>query len=361
MNRLICLLLSLLLLSGTGCVGRAAPLPPEEELEGSVQSTAIHAQAPPDIGQTLEESPPEAAEPPAEQADPPAEEEPYVRVIDPSKPMVALTFDDGPHEIYTDQILDALEANHAVATFFEVGRNVALYPQPLTRMDELGCEIASHSNGHRDLSKMRKSALLADLDAADEAFIAAVGRAPTLVRPPYGAVNKTVKYATGRAMVTWTVDTEDWRCQDAQAVVDYVQGLSRLDGQIILMHSTYESTAQAAAVLVPWLQEMGYQLVTVSELMAYYYGELLQPDQFYGYTYFSTHSRTDSPVMLPADPAPEEEIPDPAQEGGTPPEEHSAPSPEEQVPTAEPEEDWTPYPEQPPEPVDTVPPSWLLS
>lgn len=359
MNRLICLLLSLLLLSSVGCVGRAAPLPPDEELEGAVQSSAIHAQAPPDAVQEREESSPEEAEPPMES---PAEEAPYVRVVDPSKPMVALTFDDGPHELYTDQILDALEEHHAVATFFEVGRNVALYPQPLPRMDELGCEIASHSNAHRDLSKMRKGALLSDLDAADEAFIAAVGRAPTLVRPPYGAVNKTVKYASGRTMVTWTVDTEDWRYQDAQSVIDYVQSLSRLDGQIILMHSTYESTAQAAAVLVPWLQEMGYQLVTVSELMAYYYGELPQPDQFYGYTYFTTHTRTDSPVELPEAPPPEaEEVPDPGVESESPPPLPESPLPEEPVSAEEPAEDWAPYPEQPQEPVDTEPPNWLLT
>ncbi len=67
---------------------------------------------------------------------------------------------------------------------FEVGRNVARYPQVLVREQALGCEIASHSNAHRDLSKLKKSALLADLDAADQAFIDAVGFAPTMVRPP---------------------------------------------------------------------------------------------------------------------------------------------------------------------------------
>ena len=103
-------------------------------------------------------------------------------------------------------------------------------------------------------------------------------------------------------MVTWTVDTQDWMSQDAQTVIDYVQGLSSLDGEIVLLHSTYESTVQAMAVLVPWLQEQGYQLVTVSELMACYYGQLLEPDQFYGYTYFSTHARTDTPLELPAPP-----------------------------------------------------------
>lgn len=233
---------------------------------------------------------------PEEPRDP---EEPYVRTVDPAKPMVALTFDDGPHKTYTDQILDILEENRAVATFFEVGRNVASCPGPLSRMAELGCEIGSHSNAHKDLSKLKTAALEKDLDTADQAFIDAVGFAPTLLRPPYGAVNKTVKYGTGRTVITWTVDTEDWLSQDTEKVVSYVQSLSSLDGEIVLLHSTYETTVEAVRRLVPWLQEQGYQLVTVSELMAYYYGELLEPGEFFGYTYFTTHGRTDAPAVLP--------------------------------------------------------------
>lgn len=294
MRRFFPLFLSLLLLLlCTSCVGRAAAPEPDAGQAAPLEAAAVQ--------------PPEPVESPAPEEEPPVQpEEPYVRVIDPAKPMVALTFDDGPDGTCSDQILDILEEHHALATFFEVGRNVAACPEPVSRMAEMGCEIGSHSNAHKNLSKLRKSALLRDLDAADEAFAAAGVPVPTLVRPPYGAVNKTVKSATGRAMVTWTVDTEDWRSRDAQTVIDYVQNYGDLDGEIILMHSIYESTVEAAAVLVPWLQEQGYQLVTVTELMAYYYGELPQPDHFYGYTYFVTHDRTDAPVELPGMYLPEE-------------------------------------------------------
>lgn len=340
MNHLFSIALSLLLLfSSASCVGRAAA----PAGDGGSEANQIAAPAEPQPDPAGPAGPEETAVP----------EEPYVRTVDPSGPMVALTFDDGPHEIYTDQILDVLEENHAVATFFEVGKNVAGFPAPLARMAELGCEIASHSNAHRDLSKMKKSALLADLDTADAAFIAATGAAPTLVRPPYGAVNQTVKYATGRTLITWTIDPQDWRSQDAQAVVDYIQGLQDLDGEIILLHSTYESTAQAIAVLVPWLQEQGYQLVTVTELMAYYYGEALQPGQFYGYTYFSTHGRTDTPLQLPAAPEGEPEAGG-AVETAEPPEEEPS---GEWAPTAVPAPEWTPTPEEP----DTTPPGWLTA
>ena len=292
MNRLVALSLAILLLfSATACVGRAAA-PAEEEGSPAAEPQEVVA------AQSVEPASSDEPEPVEEP------EEPYVRVIDPAKPMVALTFDDGPHGTWTDVILDVLEENHALATFFEVGNNVRAYPEPVKRMADMGCEVASHSNAHKNLSKLKKNSLLNDLDTADAAFVAAGVEAPTMVRPPYGAVNKTVKSATGRTMITWTVDTEDWKSRNAQAVIDYVQGAGNLDGEIVLMHSIYESTAEAVKVLVPWLQEQGYQLVTVTELLAYYYGELPQPDQFYGYTYFTTHGRTDTPVPLPG-----EEIP----------------------------------------------------
>ena len=201
MKRLIYLALSLtLLFACTSCVGKAAALPAEavptaaQPPELALITPPIDEEGEPRDGEALPQipsgQPPELAliTPPIEEP-----EEPCVRTIDPAKPMVALTYDDGPHETCSDLILDVLEEHHAVATFFEVGRNVARYPQVLVREQALGCEIASHSNAHRDLSKLKKSALLADLDAADQAFIDAVGFAPTLVRPPYGAVNKTVK------------------------------------------------------------------------------------------------------------------------------------------------------------------------
>ena len=120
-------------------------------------------------------------------------------------------------------------------------------------MVELGCEIGSHSNAHKDLSKLKTTALLDDLATADQAFIDAVGFAPTLLRPPYGSVNKTVKYSTGRSVITWTVDTEDWMSKDTDKIVSYVKSLSSLDGEIVLMHSSYESTVNAVDILVPWL------------------------------------------------------------------------------------------------------------
>jgi len=296
MYRLISFLLSAaVMFSSTGCVGHAAALP-EPQLNAPAATVPLQENP---AESSVPDSAPEAEEP----------EEPYVRVIDPAKPMLALTFDDGPHETYTGQILDILEANHAVATFFEIGCNVAKYPAAVVRETELGCEIGSHSNVHKNLSKLKANTLLEDLAAADAAFTAAGVPAPTLVRPPYGEVNKTVRTTTGRSLITWNIDTGDWRTKDAQTIISYVQSLENLNGAVVLMHSIYESSVQAAAALVPWLQEQGYQLVTVTELMAYYHGELPQPNTLYGYTYFCK-SRTDTPLTLPVSPAEEEAVPE---------------------------------------------------
>ena len=222
-----------------------------------------------------------------------------VRVIDPTRPMVALTFDDGPHAVYTDQILDILEEHGAVATFFEVARNLSKAPDAVRRAADLGCEIGSHSYRHANLGKMDQAAQQADQAAADALFQEVLGTTPTLLRPPYGSMNKTLKTTCGRSIVTWSIDPEDWLCRDADTVVKRIQAEKSLDGQVILLHSIYDSTVEATKILVPWLLEQGYQLVTVSELIQYRFADQVEPDRVYGYNYF----RTQLPA-LPTETAP---------------------------------------------------------
>ena len=212
-----------------------------------------------------------------------------VRVIDPTRPMVALTFDDGPHAVYTDQILDILEEHGAVATFFEVARNLSKAPDAVRRAADLGCEIGSHSYRHANLGKMDQAAQQADQAAADAIFQEVLGTTPTLLRPPYGSMNKTLKTTCGRSIVTWSIDTEDWLSKDADKVVASVQNAGNLDGQVILLHSIYGSTVEATEVLVPWLLEQGYQLVTISELIQLRFGDQVEPNRSYNYDYFRFH------------------------------------------------------------------------
>ena len=113
-----------------------------------------------------------------------------------------------------------------------------------------------------------------------------LGTTPALLRPPYGSMNKTLKTTSGRSIVTWSIDTEDWRSKDADKVVTGVENAGNLDGQVILLHSIYESTVAATEVLVPWLLEQGYQLVTVSELIQLRFGDQVEPNRTYNYDYF---------------------------------------------------------------------------
>ena len=299
MKRLLsCLLALSLLLACIGCGSAAAPSSTETE------DLTIQSGTPRPAG----DREPTAAEPPAEpEAEAPADasdaaqqpedapeaevspEEPYVRTIDPTGPMVALTFDDGPHAVYTDQILDILEKNGAVATFFEVARNLPKAPDAVRRAVDLGCEIGSHSYRHANLGKMDQAAQQADQAAADAIFQEVLGTTPTLLRPPYGSMNKTLKTTCGRSIVTWSIDTEDWLSKDADKVVASVQNAGNLDGQVILLHSIYGSTVEATEVLVPWLLEQGYQLVTISELIQLRFGDQVEPNRSYNYDYFRFH------------------------------------------------------------------------
>ena len=285
MRRMILLLILTLLL--TSCGAAAAPMePPEHQLPEETESadTADPGQMPElpvsDLDTPVAEEQPETDEGtalPEEGGEPAAEETGETqpaRALDRTRPMVALTYDDGPHAVYTDQILDILEEHGAVATFFEVARNLPNAPDAVRRAAAMGCEVGSHSYRHADLGKMDKDSQLADQAAADALFQEVLGTTPTL------------KTTCGRSIVTWTIDPEDWLCKNAATVVSRVQGQSRLDGQVILLHSIYPSTVEATKTLVPWLQEQGYQLVTVSELIEHRFNDQVEPNRSYNYDYF---------------------------------------------------------------------------
>lgn len=203
-----------------------------------------------------------------------------VSAVDPSKPMIALTFDDGPSGA-TTRILDALEANGGRATFFMVGNRMRSYPSVINRMVALGCEPASHTWDHSYLTKLSEGQILSNLNQVDDTLQSIAGVRTVIVRPPGGYINDASKAALakrGTPAVLWSIDTLDWKTRNAQKTIDTV--LSNVkDGDIILMHDLYETSADAAVVLIPELKNRGYQLVTVSELASYRGG--MQP----GHTY----------------------------------------------------------------------------
>lgn len=207
------------------------------------------------------------------------------RNIDPKKPMVALTYDDGPGTA-TNRILDTLEKHGAVATFFDTGERISQYPKIAQREVALGCEVASHSYNHKDFKKMSAAQIKADVQRTDAAFQKAIGKKPTLFRPPYGNYNQTVQKNVPYPIIIWSVDTLDWKSRNADSVLKSIQKVGNLDGKVILMHGIYDSTAKATEKLVPDLIQKGYQLVTVSELIQYRLNETPVKGKVYKQNHF---------------------------------------------------------------------------
>lgn len=187
--------------------------------------------------------------------------------VDPSKPMVALTFDDGPSR-FDNRILASLEAVGGRATFFMVGYLVPQYKPVVERMIADGCELGNHSWRHENLSKLSAAAVQESLQKTNDAITAIAGHPATVVRPPYGATGGQAKAtigAMGYAPILWSIDTLDWKTKNVDSTVNIVLNQIK-DGDIILMHSIYGQSAEAAEKIIPELVKRGYQLVTVSEL-----------------------------------------------------------------------------------------------
>jgi peptidoglycan/xylan/chitin deacetylase (PgdA/CDA1 family) len=190
--------------------------------------------------------------------------------IDTSKPMVALTFDDGPGA-GTSGVLDVLEKYKARATFCVVGYMVQASPEQVKRAVSLGSEIASHTWNHSDIRYMSASSLLSDVTRVSDAIEAAAGVRPVFLRPPYGNRNSSTDATLGSAgmsVLWWSVDTEDWKTRSSYTTYSRVIAGAK-DGAIILMHDSQGSTASAMELAVPELINRGIQLVTVSEMLTY--------------------------------------------------------------------------------------------
>jgi peptidoglycan/xylan/chitin deacetylase (PgdA/CDA1 family) len=180
---------------------------------------------------------------------------------------IALTFDDGPTAPEVATLLTYLTQYKARATFFTVGQNVAARPDLVRAAARAGSEIGNHSWNHPDLTKLAPEQVASQLNRTSAAIKAATGKAPTLFRPPYGAINPQVRAATRLSPVLWDVDTEDWKYRDAdkvaQAVIDKVKR-----NDVVLMHDIHPTSVAAVPQILRALTARGYHFVTVSHLRA---------------------------------------------------------------------------------------------
>ena len=210
--------------------------------------------------------------------------------IDVNAPMVALTFDDGPDvSNITSRILDAFAGVGGHATFFQLGQRAEMYPEKIQRIVNEGHEIGNHTYDH---SHMGDAVTSDDIIRANDAIEAAGGVRPVSFRSPGGNTTELIRQTCIQENMTlyyWSMDTRDWYTKDAAETVSYIKSHVE-DGDIILMHNIYDSSAEAVEEIVPWLVEQGYQLVTVSQLLVAKTGNLPEPGLEY-YTATKTLDR----------------------------------------------------------------------
>lgn len=188
------------------------------------------------------------------------------RKIDKSKKLIAFTFDDGPKRGNTERVINALERNDARATFFMLGQNAKLYPESVKKVLESGNEVSGHSYNHPQLTKIGAAGVRKQMKMMNQALKAACGSKAVSVRPPYGAIDQTVKNNVDGPLILWNIDTLDWKTRNANATVQAILKNAK-DGDIVLMHDIHLQTVEAVEKVLPKLKERGFEVCTVSELL----------------------------------------------------------------------------------------------
>ncbi|TWH80420.1 polysaccharide deacetylase family protein [Sedimentibacter saalensis] len=186
------------------------------------------------------------------------------REIDPNKPMIALTYDDGPSK-YTKEILDLLKENNSAATFFVLGSQASKYEDTVKQMIENGNQIGNHSYDHKRLTLLNDEELYDQINKTDNLIYEIAMYRPFVMRPPYGSTTEALKEKIQKPIINWSIDTRDWESRNAETITKIICENVK-DGDIILMHDLYESSLEASKKVIPELINRGYQLVTISEL-----------------------------------------------------------------------------------------------
>lgn len=179
---------------------------------------------------------------------------------------IALTFDDGPHPYYTEQLLDGLKERGVVATFFVTGEHAKLHPDVIARMAEEGHLIGNHTYSHMQLKASNREEFKEELIKTNAVLFEITGKEVLYVRPPYGTWDKALETELNMFPVLWNVDPLDWCSHNANCIAQKVVGVV-MENDIILMHDYYDTSVTAALQIIDRLQEEGYTFVTVEEIL----------------------------------------------------------------------------------------------
>jgi len=191
-----------------------------------------------------------------------------------SRKMVALTFDDGPDPENTPKILDSLQAYNAKATFFNLANNAEQNPDIVQRITNEGHEIGNHSISHANLNAVKRQKAEQEIINSKQMIEDVTGEEITLFRPPYGNFEDDTQKMindSNQDIIMWSLDTKDWDSKNTNEIYQTVKNNVE-PGSIILMHDIHEVTADALPKILSYLDNEGYELVTVSELQPYIEG-----------------------------------------------------------------------------------------
>ena len=182
--------------------------------------------------------------------------------------VIALTFDDGPGP-YTAHLLDILDQYGAKATFFLIGSKVSGQASVVRSIQARGHQLGNHSWSHPELPKLSVDQIAGEIDRTNEAIRQATGVKPSILRPPYGAVNGVVLEQLrlrNMSSILWSVDTRDWADRNSQIVCSRAVAGAR-PGAVILMHDIHQTSVNAVPCILSSLKQQGYSFVTVQNLI----------------------------------------------------------------------------------------------
>lgn len=179
---------------------------------------------------------------------------------------IALTFDDGPHSVYTPQLLDGLRKRGVHVTFFLLGENIDGKEAIVKQIQEDGHLIGNHGYTHVQLSKEEVKSACEQIEENNSKIEEITGVRPQYLRPPYGSWTDELECTTNMQVVLWNLDSLDWKSQNTKKVVKTI--IKNVEpGDTILLHDTFESSVEAALEVIDTLSKQGYTFVTVDELL----------------------------------------------------------------------------------------------
>ncbi len=191
--------------------------------------------------------------------------------VDTQEKKIALSFDAAWGNEDTGQILEILEKYDVKVTFFMTGGWVEKFPEDVKKIYEAGHELGNHSENHLNMSQLSTEKQQEELMDVHEKVKAITGVDMCVFRPPYGDYDDSVVLTAldcGYYPIQWSVDSLDWKDYGVASIIDTVCNHKNMcNGAIILMHNGAKYTAQALEEVITTLQERGYTIVPVGELI----------------------------------------------------------------------------------------------